>query len=115
LALRGIVRVDQRLLLLMWSLGERWGKVTRTGIRIDLPLRHQLIAELVGARRPTVTTALARLRARGLLERLPNRVGWLLCGEAPPAFFNASPVTVRTSGFASLHVLDQGSSVSRSA
>jgi CRP-like cAMP-binding protein len=38
-----------------------------------MPLTHETIARLAGARRPSVSTALARLRDRGLLlvrERL---------------------------------------------
>ena len=36
--------LEQRLLLLFALCGERWGKVRRVGIRLDLPLTHDLLA-----------------------------------------------------------------------
>jgi hypothetical protein len=69
--------VEERLLLLFALLGERWGKATREGIMIGLPLTHRLLASLVGARRPSVSTALGALTEEGLLRRDPNG-GWLI-------------------------------------
>jgi hypothetical protein len=69
-------RIEDRVLLLFAQLAERWGRVNRAGILLMLPLTHSLIAELAGARRPTVTTALSELRHSGALERC--RDGWLL-------------------------------------
>lgn len=70
-------RVDERLSLLFWHLAARWGRVTPEGVRVELPLTHELLAELVGAQRPTVTSALARLAERDALLR--EHVGsWLL-------------------------------------
>ena len=57
-------RVDDRLLLTLWHLAERWGRVTPTGIVVPLPLGHQRLADLVGAHRPSVTTALGELDPR---------------------------------------------------
>src|SRR3954469_19237317 len=56
-------RVDDRLLLTLWHLAERWGRVHPDGIVLPLPLSHQRLADLVGASRPTVTTALGELAA----------------------------------------------------
>ena len=39
---------------------------------------------MVGARRPSVTTALGQLIARGEVERRPDG-GWLLLGDPPEA------------------------------
>jgi hypothetical protein len=39
---------------------------------------------MVGARRPSVTTALGQLISRGEIERRPDG-GWLLRGEPPEA------------------------------
>jgi CRP/FNR family transcriptional regulator, cyclic AMP receptor protein len=61
--------VETRLLVEFWHLAERWGRVGPTGITITLPLTHEMIGELVGATRPSVTTGLGRLAARGLLVR----------------------------------------------
>lgn len=74
-------RVERRLLLLLWHLAERWGRVTPDGVALRLPLTHELLAELVAARRPSVTTSLGQLVERGELERCGS--GWLLRGEPP--------------------------------
>ena len=57
-------RVDDRLLLTLWHLAERWGRVTPTGIVVPLPLGHQRLADLVGAHRPSVTTRAGRAHPR---------------------------------------------------
>lgn len=62
-------RTHARLLVLFWLLAERWGTVTRGGIRVALPMTHELLAMLIGARRPSVTLALKRLRTAELLVR----------------------------------------------
>jgi CRP/FNR family cyclic AMP-dependent transcriptional regulator len=72
--------VERRLLALFWHLSERWGRVLREGISVPVPLPHRVIAQLVGARRPTVSTALGHLAERGELVRRPDG-GWLLTGE----------------------------------
>jgi CRP/FNR family transcriptional regulator, cyclic AMP receptor protein len=74
-------RTDRRLLLLFWHLADRWGRVTPDGIRLRLPVTHQLLADLVAARRPSVTSALQVLMREGLIERVDD--GWLLHGEPP--------------------------------
>jgi CRP-like cAMP-binding protein len=80
LALTQLPRVDDRLLVLLWSLAERWGRVGMQGVRLPLRLPHRTLATLVGARRPSVTTALSGLARDGLVERMPD--GWLLHGDA---------------------------------
>jgi CRP/FNR family cyclic AMP-dependent transcriptional regulator len=60
-------RLEVRLALLLWHLGARWGKVEPGGIRIPLPLTHRLLGQLVGAERPSVSHALARLADAGLV------------------------------------------------
>jgi hypothetical protein len=49
---------------------------------VSLRLPHRTLAGMVGARRPSVTTALGQLIARGEVERRPDG-GWLLLGEPP--------------------------------
>lgn len=73
--------IEERLLLLFALLGERWGKATAAGVLVAMPLTHQVLAALVGARRPSVSTALRGLSAAGLLRRTAE--GWLLCRTAP--------------------------------
>jgi hypothetical protein len=60
-------RLEVRLALLLWHVAGRWGKVERGGIRLPLPLTHQLLGQLVGAERPSVSNALARLAHAGLV------------------------------------------------
>jgi hypothetical protein len=79
-AISQLNRVDRRLLALFWHLAERWGRVSRDGIAVPLALSHRLIGELVGARRPTVSTALAELAREGQLVRRDDGT-WLLTGE----------------------------------
>ena len=76
-----IPRVDERLLLVLWDLADRWGRVRVDGVHLELPLSHSLLAGIVGAQRPSVTTALGRLRREGSVRQIPG--GWLLIGEPP--------------------------------
>ncbi len=61
-------RVERRLLLKLRQLAERWGRVTPDGIRLDLRLTHQELANMVGAVRESVTIALGRLAEAGEIE-----------------------------------------------
>jgi hypothetical protein len=79
-AISQLNRVDRRLLALFWHLAERWGRVARDGIAVPLVLSHRLIGELVGARRPTISTALGELARDGQLVRREDGT-WLLTGE----------------------------------
>jgi CRP/FNR family cyclic AMP-dependent transcriptional regulator len=78
-AIAQLNRVDRRLLAMFWHLAERWGRVTPDGTAVPLTLSHRMLAQLVGARRPTVTTAVAELVRSGEVERLPDG-SWLLTG-----------------------------------
>jgi hypothetical protein len=69
LAVCHVVGIEKRLIILFWHLADRWGKVTPEGVRIALPLSHGMIAKLVGSRRPTVTTAMGKLRDEGIMLR----------------------------------------------
>jgi CRP-like cAMP-binding protein len=82
LAVCHLTRVEQRLLVVLWHFADRWGRVTPDGVALGLPLTHELLAHIVGARRPTVTTALQELAARGLVTRGEGR-RLLLHGDPP--------------------------------
>ena len=75
-------RVDDRLLLTLWHLAERWGRVHPDGIVVPLPLSHQRLADLVGAHRPSVTTAMGELGRAGKVSRRENG-DWVLHGPPP--------------------------------
>jgi CRP-like cAMP-binding protein len=77
-----MVRIADRLLLLFWHIAAPWGRVTRDGVVIDLPLSHSQLALMVGSERPSVTTALGQLNRQGLVHRLEDRA-WLLGGPVP--------------------------------
>jgi len=68
-AITSIIRVDLRLLAYLWHLAGSFGVVAPSGVRLDLPLTHAVLAQLIGARRPTVTTAFRTLQERGDLQR----------------------------------------------
>jgi CRP-like cAMP-binding protein len=80
-AVTHLPRAYARLLMLFWLLAERWGRVSPDGVRIRLPLTHEVLAMLVGAHRPTVTIALQKLDAADLLHR-ERRDTWLLTRAA---------------------------------
>ena len=79
-AIAQLPRVDDRMLVLLWALAERYGRVSAEGVRVPVALPHRTLATLVGARRPSVTTALTGLAREGLVERTAE--GWLLHGDA---------------------------------
>jgi CRP-like cAMP-binding protein len=82
LAITDLRRVDQRLLLLLWHCADRWGRVRPDGVLVPVRVTHDVLAQLVGAHRPTVTSSLRRLTQAGLVRRCPDR-SWLLAPDPP--------------------------------
>jgi hypothetical protein len=75
-------KVEDRVLLMLWQFAYRWGIVIPGGVALRIPLTHKQLAEVVGAERPTVTTALGRLKREGLIEQTrAGGPGWLLRGD----------------------------------
>jgi CRP-like cAMP-binding protein len=74
-------RLDERVRLLFWELADRHGRVHPDGVHLELRLTHEVISHLVAARRPSVSAALSRLAARGVLRR--HGAEWLLTGPPP--------------------------------
>jgi CRP/FNR family cyclic AMP-dependent transcriptional regulator len=58
-------RVRRKLL----QLARSYGRVARDGVRIDFPISHSLLAEMVGSSRETVTRALDELQRAGFVAR----------------------------------------------
>jgi CRP/FNR family cyclic AMP-dependent transcriptional regulator len=81
-AIANTVGLETRILMLFRHLAERWGKVTPEGIAVPLAITHQIVADLVGARRPSATTAIVRLAEAGKLSRTAEG-GWLLAPATP--------------------------------
>jgi hypothetical protein len=74
-------RVDVRLHMILWHLAGRWGRVRSDGVQLPLRLTHDILADLVAAQRPTVTSALSELADQGLVDAIDE--GWLLSGTPP--------------------------------
>ena len=73
-------RLDDRLWMLFWELADRHGRVHPDGVHVDLPLTHEVLSHLAGARRPSVSGALTKLADQGRLQR--NGRGWVLARRA---------------------------------
>jgi CRP-like cAMP-binding protein len=74
-------RVDVRLHMLFWHLAGRWGRVRSEGTVLRMRLTHAVLADLVAARRPTVTSAISELVRAGLVRTSGDE--WVLLGEPP--------------------------------
>jgi CRP/FNR family transcriptional regulator, cyclic AMP receptor protein len=81
-AIASIVGLEERLLILLWKVAETWGETRGDGVHITIRLPHRLLAELVGARRPSVTSALSELQQSGRLVSTSHGC-WILCGDPP--------------------------------
>jgi len=81
LAVRCLSGVDVRLLVVLWHMAERWGRVGPEGVVLPLRLTHAQLGALVAAQRASVTRALGRLREQGFVARRANG-HWLLHREA---------------------------------
>jgi CRP-like cAMP-binding protein len=89
-------RVNVRLLMLLWHLADRWGRVRSEGVVLPLHLTHSVLADLVAARRPTVTSALTELARLGLV--IPLDRGWLLSGDPPGELLEIQLIHVSAGG-----------------
>jgi CRP/FNR family cyclic AMP-dependent transcriptional regulator len=97
LAVCGLRRVDDRLLLVLWHFADRWGTVTTEGVRLDVRLTHDVLAAVTGARRPSISTALKRLIEQGRIRSRP-RSRWLLLGRPPAELQRVHEEARRPSG-----------------
>lgn len=99
LAVAKLRRVDDRLMLFFWHMADRWGRVRPDGVLVPLPVSHDVLAQLIGVQRPTVTSALRRLSDAGLIRRQRDKT-WLLRSEPPPSplldVANRAPAAHRT-------------------
>jgi CRP/FNR family transcriptional regulator, cyclic AMP receptor protein len=93
-SVHNLKRVDERLLAYFWQLADRYGRVTSEGVVVPLPLTHRQLALLVGAQRPSVTSALGTLADRGELRRDAHGQ-WLLAGEQPGSNFDDEAAVTR--------------------
>jgi hypothetical protein len=75
-------RAEDRILLVLWQLADRWGSVTPQGVTVRVPLTHQMLADLTGTRRPPVTTAIGQLRRDAVLATTDEGL-FVLLGPSP--------------------------------
>jgi CRP-like cAMP-binding protein len=62
---RHVERVRRKLL----QLARDYGRVTGDGVKLDLPLTHALLGEMIGSERETVTRGIDQLESVGFLSR----------------------------------------------
>ena len=91
MAAQHFYRVDDRLTAALWRMALMWGRVRPDGIVIPLPLSHQMLAEIVCARRPSVTQAIGLLEREGRLRRTSER-HYVLIGDPPQWGLEEEPV-----------------------
>jgi CRP/FNR family cyclic AMP-dependent transcriptional regulator len=60
--------VRERIISFLLTMSQRFGKQTKDGLLIEVPLRHQDIASSVNATRETTSRELSALERKGLLE-----------------------------------------------
>ena len=92
LAISHMVGVEARILCLLDHLAERWGRVTPQGVLVPVPLTNEMLGAMIGARPPSVSTALGKLARAGSLVRRHDGT-WLLHHHAvvpePPVTLTA--------------------------
>lgn len=85
-----VTGVERRLLAFFRLLAARQGRDTSEGVAVPVAMPHRMLADLVGARRPTVSTALRQLADAGELRRLHDGT-WLLPGATVADVSGRSP------------------------
>lgn len=83
-------RTSDRLLMLLWHLAERHGRVRPDGVLVEVPLTHELLADMIAVHRPSVSTTLSKLSDDGAVERVDR--GWLL-RTGPPGELGGEAVS----------------------
>jgi DNA-binding transcriptional ArsR family regulator len=81
-AIMSVIGIEARLLATLWALAEKWGRVGRRGVTLELHLPQRILAQIVGSRRPTVSMALQTLKRDGLIDT-DEEGRWLLHGKPP--------------------------------
>jgi CRP-like cAMP-binding protein len=81
-AIAGIPDVAQRLLAMLWHLGDRWGRPEEGSVVLEVRLTHDVLAHLIHCARETLSRRLGRLRENGLVSI--GRDGFLVLHGLPP-------------------------------
>ena len=99
-------RLEVRLVLFLWHLAARWGRVESSGIRLTLPLTHRLLGQLVAAERPSISHALGRLAHAGLVTGTAG--DWHLHGSVETHLQSLIEGTVRLTPASDAHRSSHG-------
>jgi CRP/FNR family transcriptional regulator, cyclic AMP receptor protein len=94
MAAQHFVRVEDRLLATLWHLASMWGRVTPQGTVVPFRLTHEMLASIIGAQRPTTTTAIHSLARQERLAR-NERGYYVLLGDPPDWRSERVPVIER--------------------
>jgi CRP/FNR family cyclic AMP-dependent transcriptional regulator len=81
LAINHVVGIDRRIELLFAHLSQRWGRVTRDGIVLELSLTNETLGHIVGGCPQSVSTAVNNLIRRRVIQRR-DADGWLIHPDA---------------------------------
>jgi CRP-like cAMP-binding protein len=81
LAITQTPSMADRVHLLLWHLADRWGWREGPCVVVGVHLPQDLLADLLGAHRSSVNSALHDLVERRVIE--DRRGSWALCGEPP--------------------------------
>jgi CRP/FNR family transcriptional regulator, cyclic AMP receptor protein len=79
-----VTRVEDRLRLTLWHLASSWGRVTPEGVVVPFRLTHEVLGEIIGAQRPSVTVAMGDLQRSGQVIRNGDGA-YILTGRADQA------------------------------
>lgn len=63
-----------RIAQILLDLGERYGKKTEDGIRIDMALSHKELAEMAGTAREVISRVISRFRRIGCVSFFDNKI-----------------------------------------
>jgi hypothetical protein len=69
MAISHLTRVEDKLLATLWHIASSWGRVTPHGVTIPFRLTHEVLGEILGAQRPSVTQAMGQLQQRNEVVR----------------------------------------------
>jgi CRP/FNR family transcriptional regulator, cyclic AMP receptor protein len=94
MAAQHFIRVEDRLLASLWHLASMWGRVTTLGTVVPFRLTHEMLGSIIGAQRPTTTTAIHALARQGRLARDERRY-FVLLGDPPDWRSARVPVSER--------------------
>lgn len=82
LAISHMRGIEMRLLALLWHLADRFGRVTAECVELPLPLTHRMLSRMLGAGRPTVSSAMKALENEARIAKRAGG-GFRLLGDPP--------------------------------